>query len=99
MDGQGQPGQDGQQPQVALPPTPPAQVPPPPLQGYVILLGDDVVEDGVNDEETIRQTLHLIGFRTDAQKNETIEEAYESLEVIKVSDQSHARRRRDCYAE
>ena len=87
MDGQRQPGQDGQQPQVALPPAPPAQVPPPPLQEYVLLLGDNVVEDGVNDEETIRQILHWIGFRTDAQKLKIIEEAYESLEVIKVMNE------------
>ena len=78
-------GQDGQAP--ALPPAPPVQPPPAPPIGYVLLLGDDVVEEGVDETDTIRQILHWIGFRTDAQKNKIIEEAYESLEVIKVMNE------------
>jgi len=54
---------------------PQGQVPP---QDYVHLTGDAVVED------TLRQILHWIGFRTDALKDALTENAFESFGVLKV---------------
>lgn len=65
-----------------LPPPAAGDVPIPPP--YELLIGDQIVPAGISDDNSIRQLLHWIGFRTDAQKNALVEDAFESFTDMKM---------------
>ena len=65
-----------------IPPGAPApQVAP---QPYVFLIANDIVEDGITEEDSLRQILHWVGFLTDNQKESLVADAFGSFEDLKV---------------
>jgi hypothetical protein len=58
-------------------------VPPIPPQ-YKFLTTDDIVAEGINNDNSICQLLHWIGFRMDAQKQSLVDDAFESFTDMKM---------------
>jgi len=51
---------------------------------YEYLDGDDIVNDGISEENTMLQILHWIGFRTEAQRVALVADCFGSFEDLKV---------------
>lgn len=66
-----------------VPPAQQAPIAPIPPQ-YVFLDGNDVVGDGISEIYSLRQILHWIGFVTDNQKDNLVNDAFGSYEDLKV---------------
>ena len=59
-------------------------LPPPAPGAYVYLLGNNIIGDGIDAPDSVRQSLHWIGFATNEQKNLIMEDLFESFEDLKM---------------
>lgn len=53
-------------------------------EDYDFVTDDDVVEDGINNNNTMLQILYWIGFRTPNQRDTLVEDAFESFNDIRT---------------
>jgi hypothetical protein len=51
---------------------------------YEFLVGDDIVNDGISEENTMLQILHWIGFCTEPQREALFADCFGSFEDLKV---------------
>lgn len=51
---------------------------------YEFLVGDDIVDDGISDENTMLQILHWIGFRTEQHREALVADCFGSFEDLRV---------------
>ena len=59
---------------------PPAEPPAP----YVLQLGNNEIQAGISEGDSLLQILHWIGFRTDDQRTSLVEDSFGSFEDLKV---------------
>jgi hypothetical protein len=59
---------------------PPAAPPAP----HVLQLGNNKIQAGISEEDSLLQILHWIGFRTDDQRASLVEDSFASFEDLKV---------------
>ena len=57
---------------------------------YQFLLGNDIVEDGINEEDSLLQLLHWIGFRIAAQRELLIADSFTSWEDLRMLTEKDA---------
>ena len=56
---------------------------------YIFLLDADKVPDGISEDDSMKQILHWIGFRTDATQNAIVNDAfdlYEDIHMLTIKD-------------
>jgi hypothetical protein len=58
--------------------------PNPPPAPYVPVEGDDIVQDGINEADTIIQSLYWIGFRSNEQRVNIVEDSLGSFDDIRM---------------
>ena len=51
---------------------------------YEFIAGNDIVEGGISEENTLSQILHWIGFWTDEQRNALMEDSFGTFDDLRV---------------
>ena len=56
----------------------------PPVDPYQFVIADETVEDGITEANSLRQILHWIGFRIEAQRTSLVEDCFGSFRDLKA---------------